>query len=46
MLPTLKISETSIKDEKTMIMNEVLNSPKKAPPKKIEKIHTKVGDIR
>jgi len=45
MLPSYKKEDSSIKhqlDEKSQLMDDL----SKSPQKKIEKIHTKLGDIR
>lgn len=41
-----EVATKNISDEKIKIMDEILQSPIKAPTKKIEKVHTKLGDLR
>ena len=47
MIPALKKDDLYLKtDEKYKTLDDVVKSPLKSPLKKIEKIHTKIGDIR
>ena len=49
MLPSFKKEDMSLKvpgDERYQTIDDILKSPLKSPMKKIEKIHTKLGDLR
>lgn len=49
MLPSHKKINEQFKppiDEKFQTMDDIIKSPLKAPQKRVEKVHTKIGDLK